>query len=135
MVIVINKPLLTFEKYQDLGGTVLEPDFEKLESDAEDVINPLINFFYLHKDIDTDRDEERVWLVRKAITLQIDFTSRLGSSTPDEMTKNDVKSVSIDGTSVSTDTSPLDSTTDGIYNVALEYLYRSGLLFRGVPSC
>ena len=132
---MINKPLLTFEKYYDLGGTVSEPDFEKLESDAEDVINPLIGFFYQHKDIDTDLDEERVWLVRKAITLQIDFTSRLGSSTPDEMTKNDVKSVSIDGTSVSTDTSPLDSTTDGIYNVALEYLYRSGLLFRGVPSC
>lgn len=132
---MINKPLLTFEKYYDLGGTVSEPDFEKLESDAEDVINPLIGFFYQHKDIDTDLDEERVWLVRKAITLQIDFTSRLGSSTPDEMTKNDVKSVSIDGTSVSTDTSPLDSTTDGIYNVALEYLYRSGLLFRGVTSC
>ena len=88
---MINKPLLTFEKYHDLGGIVPEPDFEKLESDAEDVINPLINFFYQHKDIDTDLDEERVWLVRKAITLQIDFTSRLGSSTPDEMTKTMLK--------------------------------------------
>ena len=56
---MINKPLLTFSRYHDLGGTVPEPDFEKLESDAEDVINPLINFFYLHKDIDTDKDEER----------------------------------------------------------------------------
>lgn len=132
---MINKPLLTFEKYYDLGGTVSEPDFEKLESDAEDVINPLIGFFYQHKDIDTDLDEERVWLVRKAITLQIDFTSRLGSSTPDEMTKNDVKSVSIDGTSVSTGLSPLNFTQHGVYTVALNYLYRSGLLFRGVPSC
>ena len=132
---MINKPLLTFEKYHDLGGTVLKPDFKKLEHDAEDVINPLINFFYLHKDIDTDRDEERVWLVQKAIALQIDFTSRLGSSTPDEMTKNDVKSVSIDGTSVSTGLSPLSFTQQGVYTVALDYLYRSGLLFRGIPSC
>lgn len=129
---MINKPLLTFEKYHDLGGTVLKPDFKKLEHDAEDVINPLINFFYLHKDIDTDRDEERVWLVQKAIALQIDFTSRLGSSTPDEMAKNDVKSVSIDGTSVSTSLSPLNFTQHGVYTVALNYLYRSGLLFRGV---
>ena len=129
---MINKPLLIFEKYYDLGGTVSEPDFEKLESDAEDVINPLIGFFYQHKDIDTDLDEERVWLVRKAITLQIDFTSRLGSSTPDEMAKNDVKSVSIDGTSVSTGLSPLSFTQHGVYTVALDYLYRSGLLFRGV---
>ena len=129
---MINKPLLTFNRYHDLGGTVPESDFEKLESDAEDVINPLIGFFYQHKDIDTDLDEERVWLVRKAITLQIDFTSRLGSSTPDEMTKNDVKSVSIDGTSVSTGLSPLSFTQHGVYTVALNYLYRSGLLFRGV---
>ena len=56
---MINKPLLTFEKYHDLGGTVSEPDFEKLESDAEDVINPLINFFYQHKDIDNG------WFVRQ----------------------------------------------------------------------
>lgn len=129
---MINKPLLTFEKYHYLGGTVSKSDFDKLESDAEDVINPLINFFYQHKDIDNDLDEERVWLVRKAITLQIDFTSRLGSSTPDEMAKNDVKSVSIDGTSVSTDLSPLNFTQHGVYTVALNYLYRSGLLFRGV---
>ncbi|CDI58594.1 hypothetical protein VKX94_02050 [Lactobacillus helveticus] len=124
--------LLSFADYQKMGGTLLEPDFEKLESDAEDVINPLINFFYLHKDIDTDMDKERVWLVQKAITLQIDFTSRLGSSTPDEMAKNDVKSVNVDGTSVSTGLSPLSFTQHGVYTVALDYLYQSGLLFRGV---
>lgn len=124
--------LLSFADYQKMGGTLLEPDFEKLESDAEDVINPLINFFYLYKDIDTDMDKERVWLVQKAIALQIDFTSRLGSSTPDEMAKNDVKSVSVDGTSVSTGLSPLNFTQHGVYTVALDYLYQSGLLFRGV---
>ncbi len=128
----MNKPLIDYETYQELGGTVLGPDFEKLESDAEDVINPLINFFYLHKDIDTDMDKERVWLVQKAITLQIDFTSRLGSSTPDEMAKNDVKSVNVDGTSVSTGLSPLSFTQHGVYTVALDYLYQSGLLFKGV---
>lgn len=132
---MINKPLLSYKDYSALGGTVSEPDFHDLESDAEDLINPLIGFFYQHKDINEDVDEERVWLVRKAITLQIDFTQRIGSSTPDEMTKGDVKSVSIDGTSVTTNLSPLNYTQHGIYTVAYDYLYRSGLLFRGIRSC
>lgn len=127
-----NGKLLTYDDYQKLGGICQESDFDKLEKDAEDLINPITSFFYVHMDINSDMDQERVWLFKKALTLQIDFSKRMNGSTPDQMVQSDVKSVSVDGTSVSTGLSPMDYTTHGIYNIALDYLYQAGLLYRGV---
>lgn len=125
--------LLTFAEYQDLGGTATEESYKKLESDAEDLINPITNDFYVLNSIDTDEDEYRVRCFKKALELQINFSFEIGASTPYEMSNQDVKSVSVDGTSVTKGTTPINFVTGGIYNVALEYLYRGGFLYRGIP--
>lgn len=125
--------LLTFAEYHDLGGTAPEDNYKKLEQDAEDLINPLTNDFYVLNSIDDDKDTYRVRCFKKALELQIEFTYSIGASTPYEMSDKDVKSVSVDGTSVTKGTTPINFVTGGVYNVALEYLYRTGLLFRGVP--
>lgn len=125
--------LLTFAEYQDLGGTATEESYKKLESDAEDLINPITNDFYVLNSIDTDEDEYRVRCFKKALELQINFSNDIGASTPYGMSDQDIKSVSVDGTSVTKGTTPINFVTGGIYNVALKYLYRGGFLYRGIP--
>lgn len=129
--------LLKFEEYQNLGGTASADDFDKLERDAEDLINPLTNNFYVLHSIDTDEDTYRVNCFKKALELQINYTNSIGASTPYEMAEKDIKSISVDGTTVSTGSSPVgDSvTTGGVYRTAIDQLYMAGLLFRGIPSC
>ena len=80
-------PLLDYETYEKLGGTAPEDKFAKLELDAEDLINPRTNFYYLSHSIDTDADKERVYLFRKALTLQINYSNDVGASTPYEMSE------------------------------------------------
>ena len=120
--------LLTFAEYQDLGGTATEDNYKKLEQDAEDLINPMTNDFYVLNSIDTDEDKYRVRCFKKALELQINFSNDIGASTPYGMSDQDIKSVSVDGTSVTKGTTPINFVTGGIYNVALEYLYRGGFL-------
>lgn len=129
----MNKPLIDYETYQELGGTAPQNKFAKLEQDAEDLINPRTNFYYLSNSLDTDQDKERVYFFRKALTLQINYSNDVGASTPYEMADKDVKSVSVDGTTVTKGTTPIDFANGGIYSLALDYLLRTGLLFRGVP--
>lgn len=129
----MNKPLIDYETYQGLGGTAPKDKFVKLEQDAEDLINPRTNFYYLSNSIDTDQDKDRVYFFRKALTLQINYSNDIGASTPYEMSDKDVKSVSVDGTAVTKGTTPIDFTDGGIYSLAIDYLLRTGLLFRGVP--
>lgn len=125
--------LLSFDEYQKLGGTAPEDNYKKLENDAEDLINPLTNDFYVLNSIDNDEDKYRVRCFKKALELQIEFSSKIGASTPYEMSDKDVKSVSVDGTTVTKGTTPINFVTGGIYNLALEYLYRGGFLYRGIP--
>ena len=120
--------LLTFAEYQDLGGTAAEDNYKKLENDVEDLINPITNDYYVLNSIDTDEDKYRVRCFKKALELQINFSNDIGASTPYEMSDQDIKSVSVDGTSVTQGTTPINFVTGGIYNVALEYLYRGGFL-------
>lgn len=127
--------LLSFEEYKKLGGTADKNNYPKLEQNAEDLINPITHDFYVCNSIDTDEDTYRVKCFKKALELQIEFTNSLGASTPYDMAQQSITSVSIDGTTVSTDMSIKDLTQGGIYNLALEYLYRTGLLYRGIPSC
>ena len=114
--------LLTFAEYQDLGGTAAEDNYKKLENDAEDLINPITNDYYVLNSIDTDEDKYRVRCFKKALELQINFSNDIGASTPYGMSDNDIKSVSVDGTTVSKGTTPINFVTGGIYNLALEYL-------------
>jgi hypothetical protein len=39
----------------------------------------------------------------------------------------------VDGTTVTKGTTPINFVTDGVYNLATDYLFRAGLLYRGVP--
>ena len=110
-------------------------DFDTLEKAAEDMINPLTGMYYVRNSIDEDTDTNRVNWFKKALALQIEYMDDIGATSTYEMAQRDIKSVSIDGTSVSTGTSPTDSSTNGVYNLALEYLFYTGLLYRGVSSC
>lgn len=125
--------LLDFAEYQDLGGTATEEDYKKLEQDAEDLINPITNDFYVLNSIDTDEDKYRVRCFKKALELQINFSNDIGASTPYGMSDQDIKSVSVDGTTVTKGTTPTNFVTNGVYNLARDYLYRGGFLFRGIP--
>ena len=125
--------LLSFADYQKLGGTAPMDKYPKLENDAEDLINPITNDYYVLHSIDNDEDKYRVQCFKKALELQINFSNDIGASTPYGMSDQDIKSVSVDGTSVTKGTTPINFVTGGIYNVALEYLYRGGFLYRGIP--
>lgn len=127
--------LLNKDEFQKLTGIVPDADFDKLEKAAESMINPLTGMYYELHSIDEDIDINRVNWFKKALALQIQYMSDIGASSTYEMAQKDVKSVSIDGTSVSTGTSPTDSATNGVYNLALEYLFYTGLLYRGISSC
>lgn len=127
--------LLNKDEFQKLTGIVPDADFDKLEKAAESMINPLTGMYYELHSIDEDTDINRVNWFKKALALQIQYMSDIGASSTYEMAQKDIKSVSIDGTSVSTGTSPTDSATNGVYNLALEYLFYTGLLYRGVSSC
>ena len=124
--------LLTFAEYQDLGGTAPTDKYLKLEQDAEDLINPITQDYYVLHSIDDDEDSYRVRCFKKALELQINFSFEIGGSTPYEMSNQDVKSVSVDGTTVTKGTTPTNFVTNGIYNLARDYLYRGGFLFRGI---
>ena len=127
--------LLSQKEFQELTSKSTNADFDALEKAAEIMINPLTGMYYELHSIDEDTDINRVNWFKKALALQIQYMSDIGASSTYEMAQKDVKSVSIDGTSVSTGTSPTDSATNGVYNLALEYLFYTGLLYRGISSC
>ncbi len=127
--------LLSQKEFQELTSKSTNADFDALEKAAENMINPLTGMYYELHSIDEDTDINRVNWFKKALALQIQYMSDIGASSTYEMAQKDVKSVSIDGTSVSTGTSPTDSATNGVYNLALEYLFYTGLLYRGISSC
>lgn len=128
--------LLSLDDYKNkFGGSKVtdEKQYASLESDAEDLFNAATHFFYVRNDIDSDPDQERANLLKKALKLQIDFTSDLGASTSYGIANSSVKSTSIDGTSVTLDSTAADQSHDGIYNLAWAYLAETGLLYAGVP--
>lgn len=127
--------LLSQKEFQELTNRSTNADFDTLEQAAENMINPLTGMYYELNSIDEDTDTNRVNWFKKALALQIEYMDDIGATSTYEMAQKDVKSISIDGTSVSTGTSPTDSATNGVYNLALEYLFYTGLLYRGVSSC
>lgn len=128
--------LLTFEDYKDKFGGIKVTDeikYNALESDAEDLFNIATHMFYVENNIEDDPDQERANLFKKALKLQIDYTSDLGASTSYEIADKSVKSTSIDGTNITLDSTAADQSHDGIYNLAWAYLLETGLLYAGVP--
>ena len=130
--------LLSFDDYQNKFGGIQvtdENEFKKLESSTESLFNALTNMFYVKHDIDADPNEYRVKLFRKAMTLQIDFAKSTGIVADYDIAQQSIKSVSIDGTTVTADKTLSDLTRNGLYNLAGEDLYQTGLLFRGAWIC
>lgn len=118
--------MLSFSEYQELGGRLTdEVIYTKLEHDAVQLLNTATQMFYVRNDISTDQDEWRVKMFKMALVAQIDYTNDVGASTEYEMAQ---KAVTTDGTFK-------DSSTGGIYNIALDYLLQTGLLFGGVDIC
>lgn len=129
---------LSFEQYKDLNGDIEakvtdQEEFNKLERDAEHLFDSATDYFYVrHIKIDDDPDVYRVNMFRRALALQIDYTHDLGASTSYDIANQSIKSVSIDGTTVTTDKTASGDSRGGIYKLALDYLYETGLLYRGV---
>lgn len=126
--------LLSFDEYKELGGVKVtdENKYKLLESNTEDLFNARTGGFYIDNDINQDTDARRVKYFKKAMQLQIDFANDVGASTIYELADLSVHSVSIDGTTVSTDKKASDETRKGIYTLAWQYLLQTGLLYRGV---
>lgn len=127
--------LLTFEEYQNIGGVkVTDPSkYALIESDTADLFNVVTHMFYVRHDINQDPDQERAQAFKKAMKLQIDFAFDVGASTSYGIANSSVKSTSIDGTSVTLDSTAADQSHDGIYNLAWAYLAETGLLYAGIP--
>lgn len=128
--------MLNFSEYQKLDGQVTDEEvYIKLERDALKLLNAATQMFYVKNNIDEDQDEWRVKMFKMALVAQIDYTNEVGASTEYDMSQKAVKSVSIDGTTVTTEGTFKDISTRGIYNIALDYLYQAGLIFGGVDVC
>nr|DAE38594.1 MAG TPA: Head Tail Connector Protein [Caudoviricetes sp.] len=91
--------------------------------------------FYITHDIDSDPNEYRVKMFRMAMVVQIDFAKSTGVVTAYDIAQQSIKSVSIDGTTVTTDKTLSDLTRDGLYDLARQYLLETGLLYRGAWIC
>lgn len=127
---------LTFDLYtNELGGIATRDKFEVLEANTESLFDARTRMYYQKHNINEDTDSWRVLMFRKAMTAQINYLFANDVTNADELTGKDIKSVSIDGTTVTSSSSLSDTNTNGISNLALEYLVQTGLLFRGVGIC
>lgn len=130
--------LLSFEDYQKKFGGVQvtdESEFNKLEAKTETLFNALTRMFYIKNNIDSDSNKYRVEMFRRAMTAQIDFLKNAGVLNDYDIAQQSIKSVSIDGTTVTADKTLSDLTKNGLYLLAEQYLFETGLLFRGATIC
>ncbi|WEV56134.1 hypothetical protein [Ligilactobacillus acidipiscis] len=126
---------LTFEDYQKLGFKRIANanDFDKVEPEAETLFDVATNGYYLNHNLD-DSAQSKLFL--KALALQCEFANDTGASTPYETSQDDVKTVSVGRTSISTNSSisnSVDSNT-GVYQLAYRLLQQGGFMYRGVLS-
>lgn len=127
---------LTFDLYtNELGGIATKDKFDVLEANTESLFDVRTRMYYQKHNIDEDTDGCRVLMFRKAMTVQINYLFANNVTNADELAGKDIKSISIDGTTVTSSSSLSDTNTNGISNLALEYLVQTGLLFRGVGIC
>ena len=127
---------LTFDLYtNELGGIATKDKFDVLEANTESLFDVRTRMYYQKHNIDEDTDGWRVLMFRKAMTVQINYLFANDVTNADELAGKDIKSISIDGTTVTSSSSLSDTNTNEISNLALEYLVQTGLLFRGVGIC
>lgn len=127
---------LTFDLYtNEFGGIATKDKFDVLEANTESLFDVRTRMYYQKHNIDEDTDGWRVLMFRKAMTVQINYLFANDVTNADELAGKDIKSISIDGTTVTSSSSLSDTNTNEISNLALEYLVQTGLLFRGVGIC
>lgn len=127
---------LSYDLYsKELGGIASEDKFKALEANTESMFDARTRMYYQKHSIDEDTNSWRVLMFRKAMTAQINYLFANDITSTDELINKDIKSVSIDGTTITNNSSIKDTNSNGISNLALEYLAQTGLLFRGVSSC
>lgn len=127
---------LSYDLYsKELGGIASEDKFKALEANTESMFDARTRMYYQKHSIDEDTNSWRVLMFRKAMTAQINYLFANDVDNADELVNKDIKSVSIDGTTVTNNSSVNDTNSNGISNLALEYLVQTGLLFRGVGLC
>lgn len=127
---------LSYDLYsKELGGIASEDKFKALEANTESMFDARTRMYYQKHSIDEDTNSWRVLMFRKAMTAQINYLFANDITSTDELINKDIKSVSIDGTTITNNSSIKDTNSNGISNLALEYLAQTGLLFRGVGLC
>lgn len=127
---------LSYDMYtKEFGGIASKEHFQVLEANTESLFDARTRMYYQKHSIDEDTNGWRVLMFRKAMTAQINYLFANDVDNADELVNKDIKSVSIDGTTVTNNSSVNDTNSNGISNLALEYLVQTGLLFRGVSLC
>lgn len=127
---------LSYDLYsKELGGIASEDKFKALEANTESMFDARTRMYYQKHSINEDTNSWRVLMFRKAMTAQINYLFANDVDNADELVNKDIKSVPIDGTTVTNNSSVNDTNSNGISNLALEYLVQTGLLFRGVGLC
>lgn len=127
---------LSYDLYsKELGGIASEDKFKALEANTESMFDARTRMYYQKHSINEDTNSWRVLMFRKAMTAQINYLFANDVTSADELINKDIRSVSIDGTTITNNSSIKDTNSNGISNLALEYLAQTGLLFRGVGLC
>lgn len=135
---------MDFATYTRLGFTTLtEEQFKDQYNDAKLLIDNLTNDYYVMHDVSDDLSSEVPFLVyratqyQKAIAYQCEFAVASGASTIYEQKADNLKTVSVGRTSLSTDGNSISDATygnTGVVTTAVDLLARTGLLYRGVRA-
>ncbi|MGK4058286.1 hypothetical protein AB0Y04_00945 [Loigolactobacillus coryniformis] len=135
---------MDFATYTRLGFTTLtEEQFKNQYNDAKLLIDNLTNDYYVTYDVSDDLSSDVPFLVyratqyQKAIAYQCEFAVASGASTIYEQKADNLKTVSVGRTSLSTDGNSISDATygnTGVVTTAVDLLARTGLLYRGVRA-
>lgn len=135
---------MDFATYNRLGFTTLtEEQFKGQYNDAKLLIDNLTNDYYVMNDVSDDLSSDVPFIVyratqyQKAIAYQCEFAAASGASTIYEQKADNLKTVSVGRTSLSTDGNSISDATygnTGVVTTAVDLLAKTGLLYRGVMA-
>ena len=124
-------------------ATLTEEQFKDQYNDAKLLIDNLTNDYYVMNDVSDDLSSDVPFFVyratqyQKAIAYQCEFAVTSGASTIYEQKADNLKTVSVGRTSLSTDGNSISDATygnTGVVTTAVDLLARTGLLYRGVRA-
>lgn len=130
---------LDFEEYKQMERTKItdESEFKKVEQASEDLFNTVTRDYYVFNEIKADPDHLRVSLFKKALAIQCEFFNDIGAFAPYEIFQQQVSSVSVGRTHIESGGGGISGSVSGktgIYNLAMNMLARTGLLYRGIKT-